>query len=106
MVSPHHPWFAELCNLHAGQYCYIHLHKHSLGDLLGASEYYIQCDFGLREANPTTGTAYVLTADSADARNSFDTPHAVQLAQRPLAKVGGKFVYSFPPLSATVLELR
>lgn len=66
----------------------------------------IECEFDLREASPTTGTAYVLTADSADARNSFDTPHAVQLAQRLLAKVGGKFAYGFPPLSVTVLELR
>jgi alpha-N-arabinofuranosidase len=65
----------------------------------------VECDICLLGLSPTTGKAHVLAGDGPEARNSFDQPHAVRLAQHHLSQVGSSFTYSFPPLSATILEL-
>ena len=65
----------------------------------------VEAEIELRGITPKQGKATILTADSADARNDFDHPGAVALAEHEVSCAGRRLVHAFPPLSATVLEL-
>lgn len=66
----------------------------------------IACEFDLRGAEPVRGVAHVLAGDDPDLCNTYEHPERIKLKETPLNNVGSKFTHSFPPVSATILELR
>lgn len=64
-----------------------------------------ETEINARNARIAGGRATVLTSSDMHARNTFEHPEAVQLAQSENLTIGSPFVYRFAPASVTRLDL-